>query len=368
MRKYLKYLVLLILTGIFIVWFTHNLNWTDVRQSLAKSDWRLIVIAGGLISLGYMVRAFRWRTLLSPITPTSIRELFAATTMGFGALFLFGRAGEVVRPIVLPLRDHRVRPAASFVTILVERLCDMFAVVVLFALNLLWFHAPANRAAAYADVRKGGLLLLACVGLGLLGLVWFKHHSRTLIRWLDEKFARWRFVPGRLRRLVTHLLEQLAQALGVFTNTRDLAATIFWTLLLWLDVLVSTWFVMRAFGLAPGLRDAMFIMGWALVGSLFPGPGGGAGGFHATTKYGLTMFLGVEANQAAAMTIILHLVYFAPALLFGFYYFLRSDISTSRLRQLASTEAVEHAVEDEKIEISGVPEAATERAFVGDTK
>lgn len=339
-----------------------------MKESLAKSDWRLIVIAVGLISLGYLVRAFRWRTLLSPITPTSLKELFAATTMGFGALFLFGRAGEVVRPIVLPLRDHRVRPAAAFVTIVVERLCDMFAVVVLFALNLLWFHAPANREAAYADVRKGGLLLLICVGLGLVGLVWFRHHSRALIQWLDRNLARLRFVPGRLRKLVTHLLEQLAQALGVFTNTRDLAATVFWTFLLWLDVLASTWFVMRAFGLITGIRDAMFIMGWALVGSLFPGPGGGAGGFHATTKYGLTMFLGVEANQAAALTIIIHLVYFSPALLLGLYYFLRSDISMSRLRRLASTEAVEHAVEDDAIDISDLMEAAPEGAFAGDTK
>ena len=349
MRKYLKYLVLFLLTALFFVWFAHNLNWTEVRESLSKSDWRLVAVAGALISVGYLVRAFRWRTLLSPITPTKIRELFAATTMGFGAVFLFGRAGEVVRPVVLPLRDHRVKPAASFITIMVERLCDMFAVVVLFALNLLWFQVPANRAAEYADVRKGGLLVLIFVALGLLGLVWFRHHSQIPISWLDKKLASWRFVPERIRRLVVHLLEQLAQALGVFTNARDLFATLFLTTLLWLDVLLSTWLIMKAFGLASSFRDAMFIMGWALVGSLFPGPGGGAGGFHATTKYGLTTFLGVEPNLAAALTIIMHLVYFAPALLFGFYYFLRSDISGARLRQLASTEAVEHAVEDDDI-------------------
>jgi glycosyltransferase 2 family protein len=355
LRKYIKYLVLLILAGLFFLWFAHNLNWAEVRESTARSDWRLVAVAGGIISVGYMVRAFRWRTLLSPITPTSLRELFAATTMGFGAVFLFGRAGELVRPIVLPLRDKRVRPAASFITIMVERLCDMFAVVVLFALNLLWFHAPASRAADLADVRKGGLVLLGGVVIGLIGLVWFNHHSQSAIGWLDVRFDRWRFVPDRLRRLVTHLLDQLAQALSIFTNFRELAATVFWTLLLWMAVLVTTWLVMRAFGLSPSFREAMFIMGWALVGSLFPGPGGGAGGFHATTKYGLTVFLGVETNQAAALTIVLHLVYFAPALLFGFYYFLRSDISSARLRQLASSESVEHAVEDEKIEFADTP-------------
>ena len=225
-----------------------------------------------------------------------------------------------------------------------------------------------NRASAYQDVRKGGFLLLIFVGLALVGLVWFRHHSRSLIKWLDRTLGRWRFVPERLRRLVTHLFEQLAQALGIFTDIRELAATVFWTLLLWMDVLATTWLVMKAFGLSPGLRDAMFIMGWALVGSLFPGPGGGAGGFHATTKYGLTMFLGVEANQAAALTIIMHLVYFAPALLFGVYYFLRSDISTQRLRQLASSEAVEHAVEDETIEIPGVSENLAEEILPVETK
>ncbi len=347
MRKYLKYLVLLILGAAFFVWFAHNLNWPEVKESLGKSDWRLV--AGGvvLISIGYMVRALRWRTLLSPITPASIRELFAATTMGFGALFLFGRAGEIVRPVVLPLRDHRVKAAASFITIMVERICDMFAVVVLFAINLLWFQAPANRAVEFSDVRKGGLVVLIGVVLGLLGLVWFRHHSHSAVSWIDRKLSGLRFVPDRVRRLITHLLEHLAQALGIFTNFRELAATFIWTLMLWLLVLLATWMIMHAFGLATSFRDALFIMGWALVGSLFPGPGGGAGGFHATTKYGLTMFLGVETNQAAALTIVLHLVYFGPALILGFYYFLRSDINVARLRQLASPEAVEHAVEED---------------------
>jgi uncharacterized membrane protein YbhN (UPF0104 family) len=238
---------------------------------------------------------------------------------------------------------------------------------VLFALNLLWFQAPANRAAEYADVRKGGLFVLICAAIGLVSLVWFRHHSQTPIKWLDRKLAAVRFVPERLRRLVIHLLEQLAHALGVFTNVRDLLTTVFLTTVLWLDVLLSTWLIMRAFGLTSSLRDAMFIMGWALVGSLFPGPGGGAGGFHATTKYGLATFLGVEANLAAALTIIMHLVYFAPALVFGLYYFLRSDITSARLRQLASTEAVEHAVEDEEIEIAGTTVATPEGVSVADS-
>ncbi len=41
-------------------------------------------------------------------------------------------------------------------------------------------------------------------------------------------------------------------------------------------------------------------------------------------------------EEAAAASIILHLVVFGPAAFFGLYYILRSDITLARLRYLAS--------------------------------
>jgi hypothetical protein len=82
-----------------------------------------------------------------------------------------------------------------------------------------------------------------------------------------------------------------------------------------------------------------------VVGSLVPTPGGAAGAFHAATAGGL-LLLGVEREIAAAVSIVMHLVDFGPALLFGLFYFLRGDISISRLRSLTSQEAVIHATED----------------------
>ena len=73
---------------------------------------------------------------MRPLVPSRFADLFAATTVGFGTVFLIGRAGEVVRPVVLPMRDPRVRPSVSIVTIMVERIYDMMAVVLLFAINL----------------------------------------------------------------------------------------------------------------------------------------------------------------------------------------------------------------------------------------
>lgn len=348
MRKHLKFIALVLLAALILWWFGRGLDWAEVRRAVGQSDWRLLALAILIICATYMIRAYRWRTLLAPLTPTSIRELFVATTVGFGAVFIFGRAGEVVRPVVLPLRDRRVRPAASFVTIMVERVCDMVACALMFATNLLWFRAPQGDTAEFAHVRLAGIILLVVALLGVAGLAWFERRSRGAVRWVDKRFKSWSFVPERLRKAATGTLEQLATALSILADARELAITVGWTALLWGTITVGDWLVIRAFGLPFGISQAIFVMGFALIGSLVPTPGGAAGAFHAATAAGL-IFLGVAREQAAAVAIITHLVVFSPAFGFGLYYFLRGDINIARLRELTSPEAVEHVVEDEKV-------------------
>lgn len=348
MRKHLKFIALVALAALILWWFGRGLNWTEVRQSFGQADARLLAAAVVVVCATYLLRAYRWRALLAPLTPSSIYALFVATTVGFGAVFLFGRAGEVVRPVVLPLRDRRVRPAASFVTIMVERLCDSVAVVVLFAANLLWFRAPNGDPTQFAHVREAGVILLVVALSGVAALVWFERQSGRAIKWLDRRLALWKFVPERIRQMAVSTLEQLATALQVLAHPRELVVTATWTAMLWLAITLANWLVIRAFGLPFGFGEAVFVLGWALVGSLVPTPGGAAGAFHAATAAGL-IFLGVSRDRAAAVSIVIHLVDFAPAVIFGLFYVLRGQISISRLRELTSPEAVEHAVEDEKI-------------------
>lgn len=368
MRKHLKFIILLLLAVLILWWFGRNLNWEEVGRSVRSADWRLLALGVVAVSSTYLLRAYRWRTLLAPLTEARLRPLFAATTIGFGAVFVFGRAGEVVRPVVLPLYDRRVKPTASFVTIMVERLCDVVAVVVLFALNLLWFPAPAGREAQLAGVRTAGLLLLIIALVGVAALVWFERRSKRAIHWLDVRLKRWRFVPNRLAHAMTHLLEQLAGALRILANPRELAITICWTAVIWLVNILSNWFVILAFGLPFGLKETIFVMGWSLVGSLVPTPGGAAGAYHAATAAGL-IFLYQEqnlaaVNEAAAVSIFLHLVAFSPALLWGLYYFLRGDVSFKRLQRLTTGEEIEHAIEEDELD-ADVNESSDELRAIG---
>ena len=338
MRRYLKFAVLCLVAALALWWFAHDLPWVEVRREVGQADWRLIALAVLIVCNTYVVRALRWRVLLAPLAPARWRDLFAATTVGFGAIFSVGRAGEILRPAFLPLRDPRVRPTTAFITIGVERICDMSAVVIIFALNLLWFRAPGGDPAAYALVRRVGLGMLCALIGGIVALLLLRRHAHAVTAWLDKRAARAPRLVARVLKVVTGLIGQLAQALGVLTDARELVIVVGWTAFLWGIIALANLLVLRAFHLPFGVSETLFVLGWALVGSLVPTPGGAAGAFHLVTAAGL-VFLGVAEAKAKSVSIVLHLVLFAPAFFFGLYYFLRSDVSLARLRALATAEA-----------------------------
>ena len=355
-RRYIEFAVLCLLAIAILWWFGRKLDWNEVRAAVRQANWWLLGLSVLVISLVYLFRAYRWGALLAPLSRTTLANLFAATTVGFGAVALLGRAGEVVRPVVLPMRDPHIRPSASFVTILVERIYDTMAVVLLFAVNLLWFTPPGESAVELSRIRIAGVVMLAVACAGVLGLIWFRKRSTQAIGiWTRLFEGKW-FMPARVNRAIVSLMDQLARALRVLVDARELAVTVGWTVMVWLGIVIGNMLVIRAFGLAFGVKETLFVLGWAVVGSLVPTPGGAAGAFHAATAAGL-LVLGVAREKAAAVSIMMHLVDFGPAVFFGFFYLVRGDINISRLRSLTSPEAVEHAVEDEPIadsEPSGV--------------
>ena len=335
MRKSIKF-ILLFLFAIFIFWFFgRNLDWQEVSQSLRKANAFYLILAVLVVCLGYLLRAIRWQVLLAPITDSSLKELFATTTLGFTAIFLIGRIGEIVRPMWLPMRDPRVRPSTALITLGVERIFDLASLICFFSINLLFFTAPAGRETEFGYVKLAGNLMLVGVIVGFLALYFYQKYSVQFIDWF-ERWANKILIPKKIQRVFLSLFKQLATSLEVLKDWREIAAVIFWTILLWFSIAIPTWLVILAFGLPLSFTDSLFVMGWAAIGSVVPTPGGAAGAFHAVTANSL-MFLNVSQNDAAATSIAMHLVYFAPAVFFGIYYFLHGDMSIERFRNLLSS-------------------------------
>jgi len=355
--------VLILAIGLGLAWwFISRLDLDTVGAHLRNAKIWPLLSAALLINLTLFARSLRWKALLSPIGTAKFKNLFAATSVGFGAIFVVGRAGEIIRPAVLSLRE-RIKPTATFATILIERLFDTTAVVSLFAVNMLFFELPPDQSNvnAIGAIRSVGLTLLVGVAVGISILALLRLKAAAIIQWMERHGA---WLPKKLFYPTLNFIKSLAEGLSVLLNLRALAVTIFFTACVWAVVMAATWLTLFAFGLNYSISHTIFVLGFGLVGSVAPTPGGSAGAFHAAAAKGLE-FLGLDPNLAASIAIVYHLIAFGPPFLIGLFYLIRDDISLGQLREMIASETAERQGDKETREQG---EEETERKSDGETE
>jgi uncharacterized protein (TIRG00374 family) len=268
--------------------------------------------------------------------PPPLSALFRATMIGFTALFFVGRAAEmIVRPAALSVKE-RVHPSASYATVMIERVFDMVMVVAFFAVNLIFFEyiaRDANAMRLFGWIKVTGVLLLFAAAAGIYGLSAFRRGRNSALSYLEKKLS---WLPKRAHAGAMSLLRHISEGLAVLHDARGLTVTVSYTVLIWLMVAVAHLLVVRAFGIPyvdVPFTGAVFVMGLSMVGSVVPTPGGATGPFHTAAAASLA-FLGVEQNKAASVAIILHLVIFTPATVFGMYYLVKEGLSLDRLQRI----------------------------------
>lgn len=331
-------------------WFVSRLNWASVGAHLRSAQIWPLFLAAILINLTILVRSLRWQALLAPIAQARLSNLLAATAVGFGGLFVIGRAAEILRPTILSLRE-KIQPSATFATILIERIYDSVAVITLFAMSLLFSDLSPAQASAWQKVggtHTFGLFLLLGVVAGSIILVLLRLKAAPIIDWLERRSARW---PSKVMVPFLNFLRHLADGLSVLLNIRALAITTFYTLCVWSLVSSATWLTLYAFGLSFSVKQTIFILGFGLVGSIVPTPGGSAGAFHAAAAKAFE-FLGVEPNFAASIAIVYHLIAFGPPFILGLYYLIRYDISLKQLREMIASEGQTSDLSKERAGVS----------------
>src|SRR5450759_4290734 len=164
-------IALLILAGVVALAYQsrHKIHladftWRKFIHSVGQANiWLLLLSLIGIYGC-YAIRAVRWQRFCKYLGPTSFVNTFAGTLMGFAAIFVLGRAGEPVRPLLLA-RKERLPVASMFGIFFLERFCDFAAAATLTCLALLVF--PNRLSDAGADMnwvegaRRGGWILLA---------------------------------------------------------------------------------------------------------------------------------------------------------------------------------------------------------------
>jgi glycosyltransferase 2 family protein len=298
----------------------------------------------------YALRALRWQVFQRNLGRGSFWIIYKMTLAGFSALFLLGRAGEPVRPLLLS-RKERLPLADMFGLYFLERLFDTASTAVIAGLGLVLFESHAQQAVAGATsaqratstlttaARTTGTLLFAGVLVAVIILVYLRLHGTAL---LERRLARWHHAHG-WRAKVAGIVLGFARGVQTIRTWGDLALSLFYSALHWIGVaLVYVW-VSHSLGgrlASIGLGDALLILAFTMVGSAVQLPGVG-GGSQVACFLAYTTIFGVEKEPAAAAAIIIWLVTFAGVSFAGVPLLIHEGMSLGELRRMAKHEEEE---------------------------
>lgn len=326
MRRHGKTLVGIVLSLLLLAWVLRDVSLASVADEVRAADPVLFVAAIALTLGGFVFRAIRWGVLLSPVVPgLAFRPRFAATMIGFAANnVLPARVGEFARAISLA-RIGAVPMAASFATLVVERIFDGLAVVGLLFAAMASSGFPARGDIAGIDPRAAArmvALVMGAVGVLLFLLVIFPERSVRVA----ERVAG-RILPVRLRRPVVAALESFLVGLAVLRSGRLFTLSLALAVAQWLFTGLSFLLAFRAFGIDQvPFSGALFLQSLIALAVAIPSSPGFFGPFEAGAKFGLHLW-GVAAEKAVSFAVGFHIGGFVPVTVIGFYYVWRLNLS-----------------------------------------
>ena len=329
MRNVIRTVVVIGLAVGLLAVFLREADLGQVWSAIAAARADLIWLTIGLTVLTFVVRAERWKYLLEPLGPTRFRTVFRTTVIGFAAsAVLPARAGEVIRPYLLARREG-LSATAAFATIVVERVLDLVAVLLLLLAFLIWFDpgVESRDSVLFSAIRFGGLAM-APVAIGALLLMFFMAgHPERLQSWLQKAEA---VLPVRAASAIARAARTFAEGFAVVRRPERLVAALAWSVVLWIAIAAGVWSVAMAFGIAMPFTGGWLMIAPLVVGVAVPTPGG-VGGFHEAFRLGATSFFGADNDNAVGAAIVLHAISVGPVTLAGLLFILQDGLHLGSL-------------------------------------
>jgi hypothetical protein len=304
---------------VFLLWWVlRDVAFGDVVANIARGDFFFLTASIVVATLGFLIRALRWKVLLAPVWPTtSLRSRFASVSIGFMANnVLPARVGEFARAYAFSKMEP-VSVTAAFGTLVVERFMDGVVLLLFLVIPVLTPGFPAADALS----EGGGRAMLRFAVLLVLGVL----AALVVMAAFPRQFLAG---AGRVARLLPHplgarvvvLLGGLLDSIAIMRDPKLLLAGFAWSFFFWTWHGVSFWLGMLAFGIDTGFVSAIFTEAVVGFGVAVPSAPGFFGTFHFAANFALTTVYGVPEASSLAFAFAYHFGGWIPITVIGLAY------------------------------------------------
>lgn len=342
MKRWQTLVIGLAVSGIALYLSLRQADFGEMALALQQADFSLIGLAAALFILLVLVRGWRW----SVLTQGRLSVMDGAWLFSVGFLFnniLPARIGEIARG-VLAGRRERLHFSSAMSSIVVERLFDMIAIVVMFGVILIGLDLPTWATSAGATMGVGATV-------GLVALAIAAQRPEFALSLGSRIIA---IVPRISEEQAYKFLEPFVDGLGGVSNWRTFGLGLFLSLLAWFMSGFVGWVLLVAFFGESPIVMGMLAIAAAGLGIAVPAAPSGLGAFHAAVIGALTA-ADYPGDAARSYAFVLHGLNFSMTTVLGIIGLLREGVSFGEVREAAmaaQTQAPEATSDDPVFETS----------------
>lgn len=333
-RRGLEVALGLTVGGLFFYLVARGVDWDGVGATLADSEPLWLVPLVVSLTVHFVFKSLRWRVLLSESVDVSRLFAFRLTMIGFFLNNVFpARLGEVGRLYLLSANRPDVPFSFGAATLLVNKMFDLFAVMVFLAVSSLILPMPT--AARWALVF---FVALCSVMFGVaFAATWWRR--RELARSSDDSallglLTRFGSLGGRVYGMVL----EFAHGLATLTTVRRFVHASGHTVVASLALVAAVWSIFRMLGIPGSILNAAFAVGLIGAGSVLPSAPTNAGTHHYFASLALTLPAAANADVAFSFSLISHAVEVVLASVLGAVCLIGLDWRMARARAGSSEE------------------------------
>ncbi|MCK4322233.1 flippase-like domain-containing protein [candidate division WOR-3 bacterium] len=315
-----RYQILIgILLSLLFLWLAfRKVDFREVGFALSNANYLYFVLAFFLSGAGFLLRAYRWKIMLSPIKDIRFGKVFSALTIGFMANGILPmRLGEIVRAIALGY-DEKISRSAALATIVIERMFDIFVLLFLFAIFLMLIPFPPQ-------VKKVSLVVFAIGLLAIIFLLFLISKPELVCKFFD-------LLPIRIGQKFQKTFLYFIEGLKIIKEKKLVVLVTLLSFCLWAYIAMINFTVFQVLKIDLPLYAAFIVMITVCLGISIPSAPGFIGTFHYFAILGLSVF-NISKDTALSFAILSHLIGFLPVVLIGFFCLQRMGLSLRKVTQ-----------------------------------
>ena len=294
-----KYILLLIIGITLLILAFKGQDLNRLISDLQKAHYGWVAASLTTMFLGHILRAFRWRMMISSLgqgTPSMLNTIYAVI-IGYLANLALPRMGEVSRCGVINKTDN-IAVAKLIGTVIVERIIDLLMLTIFIAFSI-FFQFDVISEFLYRDVflKLNGstanlTILIFAAAMFFIALLFF---------YILMKKKKWG-IRNQLYNLFMDLKSGILSVKDLKNKTVFISSSIMIWLLYWISCYLC-FFALDStanLGILPALSTLVF----SSIGMIAPVQGG-IGAFHWMVSEGLEIY-NIPKSEGLAYALLIH--------------------------------------------------------------